>query len=604
MRNPILVLKNLEEHSKDKEYRFKRLYRNLYNPEFFLLAYRNIASSQGSMTAGVDGQTLDGMSMARIDRIIGSLKDHSYQPNPVRRTYIAKKNSSKKRPLGIPSTDDKLTQEVVRMMLEAIYEPIFSENSHGFRPYRSCHTALRKVQVKFNAVRWVVEGDIKGCFDNIDHHILVELLRRRIDDEYFIALIWKFLKAGYMEKWEYSKTYSGTPQGSGASPVLANVYLHELDVFMDEYKKKFDKQESYRKYSVEYSRVNGKLSYWKQKIKIAKETGDTAELERANLKEKELYKILRSTPCFPAIDPTYKKIQYNRYADDFVIGIIGSKKDAKQVKEDVGSFLKEKLNLVMSEEKTKITHSSERIRYLGYDFAVSRSMDSTRDKNGVLVRRWNGQVKLYVPTEKWVSKLKELGAMFIRKHADGKEEWHPTYRGKLINMPDAQIVSKYNSEVRGLYNFYRIANNVSILNNFNAVMRRSLYKTFAAKYQTTYKHIVKRYRKNGVFTVFYGTKSGMKKIEYYNQGFRKMDKPAPTFADELPSYRKHEKPNNLANRMKRGICELCGRKTDETVVHHVRKLKELKGQNEWELKMLEIRRKSLMLCQQCFDLIE
>lgn len=213
MRNPIIVLKNLQEKSCIKGYLFERLYRNLYNPEFYLLAYKNIYANAGSMTEGTDGLTMDGMSTDRINKIIENLKNYSYQPNPARRVYIEKKNSNKKRPLGILSADDKLVQEVVRMIFESIYEPTFSKQSHGFRPNKSCHSALKQVENTFTAVRWFVEGDIKACFDSFDHHVLINLLRKRIKDEYFIGLIWKFLKAGYMEQWEYNKTHSGTPQG-------------------------------------------------------------------------------------------------------------------------------------------------------------------------------------------------------------------------------------------------------------------------------------------------------------------------------------------------------------------------------------------------------
>lgn len=212
MRNPIHVLKSLEEKASVRNYKYERLYRNLYNPEFYLLAYANIAKSQGSMTQGADGQTLDNMSLPRINRIIESIRNRTYQPKPAKRKYIPKKNG-KMRPLGITSTDDKLVQEVVRMILEAIYEPTFSDNSHGFRPKRSCHTALLQAKRMFTGVTWVVEGDIHACFDNFDHHVLVELLRKMIADEAFISLIWKFLKAGYMEQWEYNCTYSGVPQG-------------------------------------------------------------------------------------------------------------------------------------------------------------------------------------------------------------------------------------------------------------------------------------------------------------------------------------------------------------------------------------------------------
>ena len=229
LRDPVNVLKALAENANDPTYRYKRLYRNLYNSDFYHQAYQNIYAKQGNMTPGTDGKTIDGMSNKRIGRIIEALKDHSYQPNPARRTYIEKQNSNKKRPLGIPSTDDKLVQEVVRMILESIFEPIFHNNSHGFRPERSCHTALSQIGVNFTGVKWFIEGDIKACFDSFDHHIIIDAIRKRIADENFIALMWKFLKAGYMEQWKYHNTYTGTPQGSGVSPILANIYLNELD---------------------------------------------------------------------------------------------------------------------------------------------------------------------------------------------------------------------------------------------------------------------------------------------------------------------------------------------------------------------------------------
>jgi len=212
MRNPIDVLNSLGSKSLNPDYQYERLYRNLYNSEFYMTAYQNIYANTGNMTAGTDGKTIDGMGMERIQKLIVSMKDHSYQPNPARRTYIKKKNG-KLRPLGIPSFDDKLVQEIVRMILESIYESTFSNRSHGFRPNRSCHTALKQIQANFTSVKWFIEGDIKSFFDTIDHAVLVNILRKRIHDEYFLSLIWKFLKAGYVENWAYRPTYSGTPQG-------------------------------------------------------------------------------------------------------------------------------------------------------------------------------------------------------------------------------------------------------------------------------------------------------------------------------------------------------------------------------------------------------
>lgn len=287
-----------------------------------------------------------------------------------------------------------------------------------------------------------------------------------------------------------------------------------------------------------------------------------------------------------------------------MIGVIGSKADAEEIKKRVGDFLKGELNLIMSDEKTKITHSAELIRFLGYDLSVSRSKDCMRDKNGNLKRAWYGQVKLYVPKEKWFSKLMEYQAMYIKKCKNGQEMWKPTYRGKFINMPDAQIVSQFNAEIRGIYNYYRLAGNVSVLDKFYTIMKASLYKTFGCKYRTTYKHICKKYKRNGEFIVKYKTKNGMKETVFYHEGFRKNMKPAPEFVDVMPHYRKYTKKNSLIHRLQAGQCELCGRKTDEVIMHHVRKLKELKGVTEWERKMIEIRRKSLAVCPECFKVIK
>lgn len=601
MRTPSHVLKSLEEQSqKDKGYVFDRLYRNLYNPEFYHEAYKSIAKSQGSMTAGVDGMTLDDMTEARIARIIASLKDHSYQPNPARREYIPKQNNpAKTRPLGIPSTDDKLVQEVVRMILNAIYEPTFYDNSHGFRPLRSCHTALQSVQKVFNGVKWVIEGDIAACFDSFDHHVLVSILRRRIRDEQFIDLMWKMLRAGYMEQWEYHDTHSGTPQGSGVSPLLANVYLSEMDRFIEGYKADFDTPEKRRSLSSEYSKYRSR--YRRRKAKLAKSAVGSDEHKAAVREFKQAQKQMLETQCFPASDPNYKRIQYNRYADDFVVGVIGSKADAEEIKRDIKAFLSEELKLTLSDEKTKVTHSSDMIRYLGYDFTVSRDNSAKRDKNGVLQRFWYGRVRLYVPQEKWLGKLQQYKAFKIVKDKDGKEHWKPMHRGYLMNKPEVDIIRKYNSEIRGLYNFYRLADNVSVLNDFYHIMHESMLKTFAAKFNSPTKKIRDKYTHDGVFGVDYYNKAGKQRCEFYHEGFTKKSEALHANVDILPEYKKYDQPNSLAARLRAGVCEACGIKTREIHMHHVKRLKDLAGRTRFELLMMEKRRKSLALCTDCFN---
>lgn len=366
MRKPTDVLNSLSDKSKKPMYKYERLYRNLYNPEFYLLAYKNIYTNDGSMTPGVDGVTTDGMSLERIDKIIASLKDHSYRPNPARRTYIAKKNNpAKKRPLGIPSGDDKLVQEVVRMILESIYEPTFSDVSHGFRPGKSCHTALVKIQNTFTGAKWFVEGDIQACFDSFDHHVLIEILRRRIKDEAFIGLMWKFLKAGYMEQWKYHKTYTGTPQGSGISPILANIYLNELDKYMEEYKQEFSRPA--RTVNPAHRNMASRIFRYKaQNDKVWNTLGAEEQKKRARIL-RQMRAEQRNLPTHPLREISYKSLQYVRYADDFLVGVVGSREDAERLKQDLAVFLKEKLGLTLSAEKTKITNTAQCARFLNYD---------------------------------------------------------------------------------------------------------------------------------------------------------------------------------------------------------------------------------------------
>ena len=600
MRDPIEVLNTLsDKSSKDPLYRFQRLYRNLYNPAFYMLAYQNIYANDGSMTPGVNGITVDGMSINRIDNLINSLKDCSYQPKPARRTYIAKKNNpAKKRPLGIPSGDDKLVQEIVRMILERIYEPVFSESSHGFRPKKSCHTALLKIQSTFTGVKWFVEGDIQACFDSFDHHIIIDLLRRRIDDEKFINLMWKFLKAGYMEQWKYHKTYTGVPQGSGMSPVLSNIYLNELDKYMEEYKATFDSAK--RMTNPAHHNLGSNIHYAKKRnAKVWDSLSDEEKKKRAN--ELRVMKAeQRKLPARPVKEISFKGLKYVRYADDFIIGVIGSQEDAQRVKRELSLFLKERLNLTLSDEKTKVTHSAERARFLGFDVTVSRNQNIKRRKDGIKQRVYSGVVRLYVPHGKWAAKLLELRAIRIKKDKiTGKEHWNVMHRGKLINLTDIQILSQVNSEVRGFYNYYSIACNASSLGHFSSLMKYSMLKTFGAKYRCQVKKIRAKYEKDGNFTVAYETQSGPKEAVYYNKGFRWKKEPMFGQADVIDRFKRHDKPNSLAARLRSKVCELCHTACGQVEMHQVRRLMDLKGKSEWEVLMCKRRRKTLAVCHEC-----
>lgn len=603
LRNPIEVLKSLTEKSKDETYRFKRLYRNLYNPEFYWLAYKNIYANNGSMTAGTDGTTIDGMGNERIEKIISSLRDRSYQPKPARREYIAKKNSNKKRPLGIQSGDDKLVQEAVKMILESIYEPNFSDKSHGFRPNRSCQTALKQIQKTFTGTNWFVEGDIHACFDSFDHHVIINILQKRIDDEAFIQLIWKFLKAGYMEQWAYNRTYSGVPQGSGVSPILANIYLDELDKFIEKYAEGFHKGRK-KKMNPKYKSITNRLSEYRCEGKAVWQELSREERKERSKVLKEKLKIQKSmTPTVP-IDTSYKRIQYTRYADDFLVGVIGSREDAETIKSDIKKFLKETLKLEMSDEKTKITHTADRARFLGYDVTVSRDQTLKKTANGKVQRTQSGVVKLYVPRDKWVNKLIEYKAIKIKINENGKERFVALHRGKLVNQSDIEILARYNAEVRGLYNYYSIANDAFKIGRFANVMKYSMYKTFACKYKTNVHEIKRRYCRNGLFTVAYETRQGRKTTTFYRDGFKRKEY-ATKFdnVSELRQYSKYAKTNTLKQRVERHTCELCQKDCRNLEIHQVKKLKDLKGDAGWILLMRKKRRKTLVVCPECHSLI-
>lgn len=599
MRSPQNVLESLSSKACNSNYQYQRLYRNLYNPEFYLTAYQKIQAKQGNMTAGADGKTVDGMGMKRINALITKLRDFSYQPSPARRTYIPKANG-KKRPLGIPSFDDKLVQEVIRMILESIYEPNFSSTSHGFRPKRSCHTALQYVQKNFTGVKWFVEGDIKGCFDHVDHHILVDILRRRIQDEHFIGLIWKFLKAGYMEDWVCHNTYSGTPQGSIISPILANIYLNELDVFMAQYAQAFrqgDKRRINPAYKKPLDKRRGKQEWLKRnEHKISPE-----QKAVVNAEINEINQYLRTIPYVDPMDNGYKRLVYVRYADDFLIGVIGSKEDAKEVKANVGQFIQEQLHLELSQEKTLITHGTDFARFLSFQITASTEQNSTRTKAGYIKRSYTGRIKLYVPKDKWLKRLLSYGALKIHydKNNGNKEVWEPVCRSGLRNLDDLEILNQYNAEIRGLYNYYRIAHNATVLNNFLYVMKYSMYKTFAGKYRTSMRKIIRKYTKNRDFTVTYQSKSGEKSAIFYNQGMRRDTHISTTDPDIIGRAKENRNYTSLIQRLQGCQCEWCGAIGVEIEIHHVKKLKDLSGRAEWERHMIARRRKTMALCHNC-----
>ena len=594
MRSPERVLNSLSEHSKDASYKFERLYRILFNEEMFYVAYQRIYAKEGNMTKGSDGQNIDNMSLKRIEKLIDTLKDETYQPQPSKRVYIPKKNG-KKRPLGVPTFNDKLIQEVVRMVLEAIYEGNFEYTSHGFRPNRSCHTALAHIQKEFSGAKWFVEGDIKGFFDNINHDVLINILMERIADERFIRLIRKFLKAGYIEDWQFHNTYSGTPQGGIISPILANIYLDKLDKYIKEYTVKFDKGKK-RKFSRESMDFGNARKRIVRRLKSVK---DERQRTKLILELKATEQGRAKYPDGDEMDADYRRMKYARYADDFLVGIIGSKQDAQQIKEDIKNFLADRLALELSDEKTLVTHTERPAKFLGYEITVRKSNDQKRDKRGRLRRRTYGKrVCLNVSTETVRKKLFDWGVLELTNR-NGKEIWKPKCKSGLIFNDDLEILDSYNREIVGFYNYYSIANNCAhALNNFSYIMEYSMYKTFAGKYKCRTRGVNKKYRKNGRFIVTHMTKTGVKERYFYDGGFKRKKPTYKSECDIMPRTIYTAGRTSLVERLKARECELCGA-TDDLVMHHVRKLKNLQGKESWERHMIARKRKTIAVCRSC-----
>ena len=590
------ILASINQNSKNHPNEvFTRLYRYMLRPDIYFIAYKHLYANNGAATPGIDkDDTADGFSEAQIARIIESLKDGSYQPKPVRRTYIEKKNGSgKKRPLGLPGFTDKLIQEALRMILEAVYEPVFSPQSHGFRPGRSCHTALKDIKHGFPGVRWFIEGDIKGCFDNIDHHVLISVIEQKIKDARFLQLIWKFLRAGYMEAWKYNATYSGTPQGGIVSPILANIYLNELDKHVAEMQKAFDRP-SEKYLTPDYSRMANRLNKLRPKIKKA--TGEQRECLIAQYKElrKALLKI-------PAKSNTDKKIRYVRYADDFLIGVYGNKQECEQIKAELKDFIATKLHMEQSEEKTLITHSYQYARFLGYDVRVRRDQTIKRLPGLSPRRTLSNKVELSIPLQEKIEKF-----LFSKGVVEQRgSKLIPVWRKSLTRLSPLEIVDTYNAELRGICNYYCMASNYASLNYFSYLMEYSCLKTLSAKAKQSLPKTLDVYKDGrGKWSVPYETRTGKKRMYFADwQKCKKESSVCNDTASNVYMMHNHNR-NSLEARLKAKVCELCGTTQSEMFqLHHVRKVKDLKGRELWEQCMIAKRRKTLVVCKSCHNAI-
>lgn len=567
----------------------ERVYRLLYNPNLYLEAYNKIYRNKGAMTPGVTGETPDGMSLEKVQLIIEALRTGKFRWKPARRTYIPKKNG-KKRPLGMPTWTDKVVQEVLRMILEAYYEPQFSDTSHGFRPEKGCHTALKEIQGKWTGTVWFIEGDIKGCFENINHEKLINILRKSIKDEQFLALIRGLLKAGYMEDWKFNATLSGTPQGGIISPLLANIYMDALDKYVEQILIPKYTRGTGRRYNAEYSRLN-------LKQQRAFKAGKIAE---AKTYRKQMQKL----PSLDPTDPNFRRLRYVRYADDFLLGYIGTREEAEKIKAELEDYLGT-IGLELSKEKTLITHArTEKARFLGYNIQTLKQdqihgvPQGLINENGRNRRKINGRIGLTIPDE--VMREKEE-----RYAKQGKG----VARHLLAQEHEYSIVMQFQAEFRGIANYYHLAYNIHKLKRLKWYMEQSLTKTIAEKQQIS---VMKVYQKYGT-KVKVGRKSYKaiqvvvpregKKPLIATWGGQPIKPKMSKIPDDKIVLTYPDSRSELLQRMMAEECELCGN-TEKVEIHHIRALKDLnkypgREKPRWVRKMAAMRRKTLVLCRTC-----
>ena len=557
-------------------------YRLLYNPNLYLRAYGRLYSNQGAMTKGTTAETVDGMSLEKIDRIIDALRHERFRWTPVRRVNIPKSNGTT-RALGIPTWTDKLLQEVIRMILEAYYEPQLSNHSHGFRPNRGCHTALSNVATHWTGTRWFVEGDIKGCFDSIDHDVLLSVLGEKLHDNRFMRLLKYLLKAGYMEDWKYGRTLSGTPQGGVVSPILANIYLDRLDKYVETVLMPANTRGKTRRLNRPWNALRARIQYHRKKGNHAL----AAQIRQQMLR----------LPSVDPHDPGYRRLRYVRYADDFVLGFSGPKTEAQQITDSLATFLSDSLKLELSKDKTLITHAtSQAAKFLGYEL-VNQQVNDKLDHTGR--RCVNGRIGLRVPSKV----IDQHCRAYMR---NGK----PAHRSLLIHDDDFSIVNKYQSEFRGVFQYYVLAQNVSHLGRLQWIMEQSLTKTLATKHGSTARKMFRRYKSTA--STAHGERSCIRVVVQRGDGKRplvaqfggiplKRQRQA-ILIDRQPQRKSFER-NELLKRLLADTCEMCKSSVD-VEVHHVRALRDLnvRGQglkSPWQELMATRKRKTLVVCRKC-----
>jgi group II intron reverse transcriptase/maturase len=586
---PIHTLVEILQDRGQRRLPLERMYRHVCREDLLIEAYVKICRNDGSTTPGVDGQTVDGMSRAKIREIAQTLRDGDWIWKPVRRVHIPKKSGGT-RPLGIPSWGDRLVQQAIKFLLEPYFGPQFSKYSFGFRPDLGCHHALHEV-TSWHGAKWFIEGDISKCFDSVDHAVLMQILGEKIHDNRLLKLIRTMLEAGFMEDWRLGKTYSGTPQGGIASPLLSNIYLDQLDQFIEgELFPRYNRGKV-RKVNPEWRGVNNAINNHRERL-----SGE--EYQR-------LVRLRRTLPSYVTDDPDFRRLRYVRYADDFLLGFIGPKSEAEQIKAEIRDFLSAKLKLSLSEEKTLITHATEeKARFLGYEIAIRQNDDKVAPFRGGIRRCVNGVVGLFVPRDIVKARLQK----FIQ---GGKPARFPP----LIAQSDYHIVAYYQAIYRGLVNYYRMAHNLSKrLDRVRWVLEVSMVKTLANKHKCSCARLWRTHKvslptEHGPVKAFQVRveRPGKPDLVTYFGGLSLRREKFVPLADRVVEVFSGD--NDLILRFRLPFCQLCEARGVPLVNHHVRRLADLRKRKtkgplpRWKELMIAIRRKTITVCERCHQAI-
>lgn len=490
-------------------------------------------------------------------------------------------------------------QAAVKIILEHVYEPIFSDRSHGFRNGRSCHTALEQIKYGWSGVKWLVEVDVSGFFDNVDHDILLDLLRKRIDDERLIAIISRMLKAGYMEDWKFHRTYSGTPQGGVISPILANIYLHELDERIAVMKAGFNKGKK-RRVTPEWKALSSEISNCRRRIEHRRTKGDPTEIPKLVAEIRELEQKRKDVPCSDGFDPGFRRLLYCRYADDFLIGVIGSKSDARAILEDVRHYLDINLRLDTSPGKTGIRKASKGAAFLGYSLGYSvRTYTQKRHQylwnqriRKVLSKVARDRVQLYAPIDK-LAKFAERNRLGSYHANRGR------IRPEFCNHADVEIVSRYNAMMRGLAEYYKLGTGWrKEIGCLYHVWWRSLIATMARKHKCSAAKMFAKLQQRDGYGLWYEGRTSKRFMRVFALKHIVDGEALRRDPDRVPADFVDARSDVVA-RLHARVCQACGADDGPVEVHHAHRLRDVLHRSLHVQVKAARTRKRIVLCVPC-----